>query len=119
MSPVLPPALDTAKPLLMFINMFMSPIFVVGGAANFGMFEGLKEVESQFVHGGHIAGQDEIGRYINEGYSASAVALFSMCLALKPTIMAMLSVHTSIASRLPSIHSGTEKIVPSSIVAPE
>lgn len=47
---------------------------VVGGAANFGMFEGLKEVESQFVHGGHIAGQDEIGRYINEGYSASAVA---------------------------------------------
>lgn len=46
---------------------------VVGGAANFGTFEGLKEAENQFAHGGHIVGQDESGRYINEGYSASAV----------------------------------------------
>lgn len=47
---------------------------IAGGAANFGTFEGLKEVENQFVHGGHIVGQDDTGRYINEGYSASAVA---------------------------------------------
>ncbi|MDE7377537.1 MAG: hypothetical protein K2N13_01065 [Paraprevotella sp.] len=47
---------------------------VVGGAANFGTFEGVKEMETQFAHGGHIVGQDESGRYINEGYSASAVA---------------------------------------------
>ncbi len=47
---------------------------VAGGAANFGTFEGLKEIEGQMVHGGHIVGQDDRGRYINEGYSASAVA---------------------------------------------
>lgn len=46
---------------------------VVGGAVNFGTFEGIKEAENQFAHGGHIVGQDESGRYINEGYSASAV----------------------------------------------
>jgi hypothetical protein len=46
---------------------------IAGGAANFGTFEGLKEMENQFAHGGHIVGQDEVGRYINEGYSASAV----------------------------------------------
>lgn len=47
---------------------------VAGGAVNFGTFEGVKEIENQFAHGGHIVGQDESGRYINEGYSASAVA---------------------------------------------
>ena len=47
---------------------------VVGGAANFGTFEGVKEMENQFAHGGHIVGTDESGRYINEGYSGSAVA---------------------------------------------
>ncbi|MDE6345380.1 MAG: hypothetical protein K2L55_01755 [Muribaculaceae bacterium] len=46
---------------------------VVGGSVNFGTFEGTKELENQFAHGGHIVGQDETGRYINEGYSASAV----------------------------------------------
>lgn len=46
---------------------------IAGGAANFGTFEGIKEVENQFAHGGHIVGQDEVGRYINEGYSAGAV----------------------------------------------
>lgn len=46
---------------------------VAGGAANFGTYEGLKEIESQYEHGGHIVGQDESGRYINEGYSAGAV----------------------------------------------
>lgn len=47
---------------------------IAGGAANFGTFEGAKEMENQFAHGGHIVGQDETGRYINEGYSAGAVA---------------------------------------------
>lgn len=47
---------------------------IAGGAANFGTFEGIKEMENQFAHGGHIVGQDDTGRYINEGYSASAVA---------------------------------------------
>lgn len=47
---------------------------VVGGAANFGTYEGIKEAENQFAHGGHIVGQDETGRYVNEGYSASAIA---------------------------------------------
>lgn len=47
---------------------------VVGGAANFGTFEGVKEMENQFAHGGHVVGQDETGKYINEGYSAGAVA---------------------------------------------
>ena len=47
---------------------------IAGGAANFGTFEGVKEIENQFAHGGHIVGQDETGRYINEGYSAGAVA---------------------------------------------
>lgn len=46
---------------------------IAGGAANFGTFEAAKEIENQFAHGGHIVGQDEVGRYINEGYSASAV----------------------------------------------
>ena len=46
---------------------------IAGGAANFGTFEGIKEIENQFAHGGHIVGQDEVGRYINEGYSAGAV----------------------------------------------
>lgn len=46
---------------------------IAGGAANFGTFEGVKEMEGQFAHGGHIVGQDETGRYVNEGYSASAV----------------------------------------------
>lgn len=47
---------------------------IAGGAANFGTFEGIKEMENQFAHGGHIVGQDDTGRYINDGYSASAVA---------------------------------------------
>lgn len=47
---------------------------VVGGASNFGTFEGVKEMENQFAHGGHVVGQDETGKYINEGYSAGAVA---------------------------------------------
>ena len=47
---------------------------VVGGAANFGTFEGVKEMENQFAHGGHVVGQDKTGKYINEGYSAGAVA---------------------------------------------
>lgn len=47
---------------------------VVGGAANFGTFEGVKEMENQFAHGGHVIGQDETGKYINEGYSAGTVA---------------------------------------------
>lgn len=47
---------------------------IAGGAANFGTFEGIKEMENQFAHGGHIVGQDDTGRYLNEGYSASAVA---------------------------------------------
>lgn len=47
---------------------------IAGGAANFGTFEGVKEMENQFAHGGHIVGQDETGRYINEGYSAGDVA---------------------------------------------
>lgn len=47
---------------------------VVGGAANFGTFEGVKEMENQFAHGGHVVGQDKTGKYINEGYSAWAVA---------------------------------------------
>lgn len=46
---------------------------VAGGAASFGTFEGVKEMENQFAHGGHIVGQDETGRYVNEGYSADAV----------------------------------------------
>ena len=52
---------------------------VVGGAANFGTFEGVKEIENQFAHGGKVATMDEDGnllregRYVNEGYSASAV----------------------------------------------
>ncbi|MBD5327920.1 MAG: JAB domain-containing protein [Bacteroides sp.] len=46
---------------------------VVGGGVNFGTFEGVKEMENQFAHGGHIAGYDEVGRYVNDGYSASAV----------------------------------------------
>ena len=46
---------------------------IAGGAANFGVFEAGKELESQFAHGGHITGRDESGRYINEGYSAEAV----------------------------------------------
>lgn len=46
---------------------------VVGGAANFGTYEGVKEMETQFAHGGHVVGTDEEGRYINEGYSGSAV----------------------------------------------
>ncbi len=46
---------------------------VVGGAANFGTYEGIKEAENQFAHGGHIVGQDDTGKYINEGYSASAI----------------------------------------------
>ena len=47
---------------------------VVGGSANFGTYEGIKEMENQFVHGGHVTGRDESGQFINEGYSASAVA---------------------------------------------
>ena len=46
---------------------------VAGGAANFGTYEGIKEAENQFAHGGHIVGQDDTGKYINEGYSASAI----------------------------------------------
>lgn len=52
---------------------------IAGGAANFGTFEGLKEAESQFAHGGKVATMDENGnllregRYVNDGYSASAV----------------------------------------------
>lgn len=29
---------------------------ISGGAANFGSFEGIKEIENQFAHGGHIVG---------------------------------------------------------------
>lgn len=52
---------------------------IAGGAANFGTFEGVKEMENQFAHGGKVATMDENGnllregRYVNEGYSASAV----------------------------------------------
>ncbi len=52
---------------------------IAGGAANFGTFEGIKEMENQFAHGGKVATMDENGnllregRYVNEGYSASAV----------------------------------------------
>lgn len=52
---------------------------IAGGAANFGTFEGVKEVENQFAHGGKVATMDKNGnllregRYVNEGYSASAV----------------------------------------------
>lgn len=52
---------------------------VVGGSVNFGTFEGIKEIENQFAHGGKVATMDENGnllregRYVNEGYSASAV----------------------------------------------
>lgn len=45
-----------------------------GGAGTFAALEGMKEAEGQFVHGGHISGLDESGRYLNEGYSASAIA---------------------------------------------
>lgn len=53
---------------------------IAGGAANFGTFEGVKEMENQFAHGGKVATMDENGillregRYVNEGYSAGAVA---------------------------------------------
>lgn len=47
---------------------------VANGAATYGTYEGLKEIESQYEHGGHIVGRDESGRFINEGYSAGAVA---------------------------------------------
>ena len=46
---------------------------MAGGAANFGAFEGIKELENQFAHGGKVTDQNETGRYVNEGYSASAV----------------------------------------------
>lgn len=52
---------------------------VVGGAANFGTFEGIKEMENQFAHGGVVRTTDENGnllregRYVNDGYSAGAV----------------------------------------------
>lgn len=52
---------------------------VVGGSVTFGTFEGIKEMENQFAHGGKVATMDENGnllregRYVNEGYSASAV----------------------------------------------
>lgn len=52
---------------------------IAGGAANFGTFEGIKEIENQFAHGGKVATMDENGnllregRYVNEGYSAGAV----------------------------------------------
>ena len=52
---------------------------VVGGSVNFGTFEGIKEMENQFAHGGKVATMDENGnllregRYVNEGYSAGAV----------------------------------------------
>ena len=53
---------------------------IAGGAANFGTFEGAKEIENQFAHGGKVTAIDENGnllregRYVNEGYSAGAVA---------------------------------------------
>lgn len=53
---------------------------IAGGSANFGTFEGVKEMENQFAHGGKVATMDENGnllregRYVNEGYSAGAVA---------------------------------------------
>ena len=40
-----------------------------GGAANFGTYEGIKEAESQYLHGGHI--NAETGE--NEGYSAGEI----------------------------------------------
>lgn len=52
---------------------------IVGGSVNFGTFEGIKEMENQFAHGGKVSTMDENGnllregRYVNEGYSASAV----------------------------------------------
>ena len=42
---------------------------MAGGAGNLGTYEGIKEVESQFLHGGHI--NPETGE--NEGYSAGDV----------------------------------------------
>ncbi|MBD5201804.1 MAG: hypothetical protein HDS81_00600 [Bacteroidales bacterium] len=54
---------------------------VAAGAANFGTYEGLKEIETQFAHGGKVSVTDEDGnlaregRYVNEGYSASSVAV--------------------------------------------
>ena len=42
---------------------------VAGGAGNLGTYEGIKEGESQFLHGGHI--NQETGE--NEGYSAGDV----------------------------------------------
>lgn len=41
----------------------------VGGGVNFGTYEGIKEAESQYLHGGHI--DAETGE--NEGYSAGDI----------------------------------------------
>lgn len=47
---------------------------VAGGAGNLGAYEGIKEGESQWLHGGHI--NQETGE--NEGYSASDVLKSSL-----------------------------------------
>ena len=46
---------------------------IVGGSANFGTYEGIKEAENQFVHGGHVVGMDDVGHYQIEDYSAGAI----------------------------------------------
>lgn len=52
---------------------------VAGGSGNFMFYEGAKELENQFAHGGKVKITDDEGymlregRYVNEGYSADAV----------------------------------------------
>ena len=47
---------------------------MAGGAGNFGAYEGIKEVENQYLHGGHI--NQKTGE--NEGYSAGDVLKSSL-----------------------------------------
>ena len=56
------------------------------------------------------------GFSIGRNPAITRVADFTMCCALKPNIIAILSVHTSMASPSPLTHSGMEKIVPSATV---
>ncbi len=39
---------------------------IAGDVTNFGMFEGMKEAESQFVHGGKAAPTDENSNFLRE-----------------------------------------------------
>ena len=57
-----------------------------------------------------------LGSAIGRSPAMTRGADFIMCCPLKPIIMAMLSVHTSMASPSPLIHSGMENIVPSATV---